>query len=130
MEVDTGRDAAPGLNTARCVWWQAMWIAFACGAALALGRGSLWSVLAGGAVLLASFVLQRLAVRAALREERRPTTAIGFFLLKLLLLLGVVAAGMKTSLVSPMSFAVGATTLPLAIVTEACYSALARSRSA
>jgi hypothetical protein len=38
---------------------------------------------------------------------------------------------MKTSLVSPMSFAVGATTLPLAIVTEACYtSALARGRSA
>ena len=51
----------------------------------------------------------------------RSGLAVGLFVLKLSLLLAVATIGLRTTLLAPMSFAVGATTLLLAIVLDTCY---------
>lgn len=87
----------------------------------AIGRGSIASLLAGGAAMLGSLVLQRFTVSMALRQDRRSGLAILFLLLKLTLVLAIIYIGFQTTLLAPMSFAAGATSLPVAIVLDVCY---------
>lgn len=87
----------------------------------ALGRGSIGSLVAGAAVMLISLILQRFAVSAAFRRNRRPGVALLFLLSKLALVLGLIYVGFQTTLLGPLSFAAGATSLPVAIVLDVCY---------
>lgn len=91
------------------------------GVVLASGRGAISGVVGGAALMYASLLLQHVAVGLVLRGTARSGLAIGLFVLKLTLLLGVAAIGLKTTLLAPMSFAAGASTLLLAIVIDACY---------
>jgi hypothetical protein len=84
-------------------------------------RGSVPSLVAGAATLLGSLLLQRVAVSFALRPDRRTGAAVVLLLLKLGGLLLLAYVGFETAWLAPMSFAVGATTLPVAIVLDACY---------
>lgn len=93
------------------------------------GRGSVPGIVGGAGLMYASLLLQHLAVGFALRGGMRSGLAIGLFLLKLGLLLAVAAIGLKTTLLAPMSFAVGASTLLLAIVIDACYGSGSASRA-
>lgn len=86
-----------------------------------LGRGSVPSLVAGALVMLTSMILQRFALRAALKRDRQPAVAILFLAMKLTLVLVLVYVGFQTVLLGPMSFAAGATTLPVAIVLDVCY---------
>ena len=96
-----------------------------------LGRGSIASLLAGGAAMLGSLILQRFTVSLALRQNRSSGLAGLFLLLKLGLVLALIYVGFQTTLLSPMSFAAGATSLPVAIVLDVCYFewSLRRSRA-
>lgn len=85
------------------------------------GRGSTPSLLGGGGVMAASLVLQRFAVAAALRRGRRSGLALLLLLAKLGIVLGVVWLGFRTTWLGPLSFAAGATSLPVAIVLDVCY---------
>lgn len=87
----------------------------------ALGRGSIASLIAGGVAMLGSLVLQRFTVSMALRPDRPSGLAILFLLLKLSLVLAIIYIGFQTTLLAPMSFAAGATSLPVAIVLDVCY---------
>ncbi|MBY0275210.1 hypothetical protein K2Z84_07715 [Candidatus Binatia bacterium] len=88
---------------------------------VASGRGAVSGVVGGAALMYASLLLQHLAVGLVLRGTARSGLAIALFLAKLTLLLGVAAIGLRTTLLAPMSFAAGASTLLLAIVIDACY---------
>jgi hypothetical protein len=88
---------------------------------LATGRGAPSGIIGGAALLYASLLLQSLAVSFALRPGGRPAIGLGLFVLKLGILLGIALVGLRTSLLAPMSFAAGATTLLLAIVIDTCY---------
>ncbi|MEW6269082.1 MAG: hypothetical protein AB1689_07250 [Thermodesulfobacteriota bacterium] len=112
---------ASRLRAGRIALWQASATAALAAASLVSRRGSPASILLGACVLYGSLLLQHLAVGFALRARPRPELAVGLFLLKLSLLLALVAIGLGTSVVAPMSFAVGASTLLLAIVLDACY---------
>jgi hypothetical protein len=92
-------------------------------------RGSVAGVVGGAALMYASLLLQHLAFGLAMRGGARSGLAIGLFLLKLTLLLGVAAIGLKTTFLAPMSFAAGASTLLLAIVVDACYGSGSASRA-
>jgi len=110
------------MRRARIVLWQVLVVGLVVLGVLATGRGSAIGVVAGGAVLTASMLLQDFALGAAFRLRRRPMLALALFVTKLLLLLGVVLIGLRDQRLDPLSFAVGATTLLLAIVVEAWYS--------
>lgn len=99
------------------------------GVVVVSGRGAVTGVVGGAALMYASLLLQHVAVGLVLRGTARSGLAIGLFLLKLTLLLGVVAIGLKTTLLAPMSFAAGASTLLLAIVIDACYGSGSASRA-
>jgi len=114
---------ASRLRAARIAVWQAGATTALVVGSLLTERGSPASVALGAGVLFASLLLQHLAVGFALRARPRPGLAVGLFVLKLSLLLAIVAVGLRTSLVAPMSFAAGASTLLLAIVVDACYPA-------
>jgi hypothetical protein len=118
-------DFGPGrerFSVLRLAAWQSALILVLVSLSIASGRGSAWSVAGGGALLYGSLLLQRLALSMALRPGKgRTPLAIGLFLLKLLLLLGVALWGLRTAAVAPMSFAAGASTLLLAILIETWY---------
>lgn len=111
----------PPLRLASILIWQVLASGALMAAAASLGQGSPGGVAAGGLVMSASMFFTRQALGFALRNHQRPLLGIGFFLLKLLLMLGLVFVGFYTDWLAPMSFAVGATTLPVAILMDACY---------
>jgi len=109
-------------STARLLGWQAaIAMGFAIATALS-GRGSAAGILFGAGLLGGSLLLQTWATSAAFGRPGRPSVAVAIFTLKLGLLVGVAAFGLGVTRVPPMSFAVGATTLLLAIVVETCYA--------
>jgi hypothetical protein len=124
--TDVAERPAPRLRAARIGVWQAAATLAMAVVVLVSGRGSVPGVVGGAALMYASLLLQHLAVGLVLRGGARSGLAIALFVLKLLLLLGVAAIGLGTTLLAPMSFAAGASTLLLAIVIDACY----RMRSA
>lgn len=93
------------------------------------GRGSVSGIVGGAVLMYTSLLLQHLAFGLAVRGGARSGVAIVLFLLKLTLLLAVAAIGLKTTLLAPMSFATGASTLLLAIVIDACYGSGSASRA-
>lgn len=111
----------PRLRAARIGLLQTVVTAALVGMVLVSGRGAVSGVVGGSALMYASLLLQHLAFGMAVRGGARSGLAIGLFLLKLTLLLAVAAIGLKTTLLAPMSFAAGASTLLLAIVIDACY---------
>lgn len=116
------REAGAGaLRLGPIAAWQAALLAAGSAILATSGRGSIPSLWAGGALMLGSLVLQRLAVSAALRRERRPGLAVLLLLLKLGAILALVYVGFQTALLGPASFAAGATSLPVAIVSDVCY---------
>lgn len=121
----TGGEPAAGparpLALGRLLCLQGLLVAGASGVSAALGAGSPAAIAAGALVFAASFVLQAQATRFALSARRRPALAMGLFGAKLLLLLGLATWGLARAGLEPMSFAVGATTLLLAIVIDTCY---------
>ncbi|MBM4242307.1 MAG: hypothetical protein FJ148_00605 [Deltaproteobacteria bacterium] len=118
---DAPDGASPRLRAAGIGQWQVVVVAGLVGIVLVSGRGSVPGVLGGAAMMYASLLLQHLAVGLVLRVGPRPGFAIGLFLLKLTLLLAIATIGLTTTLLAPMSFAAGATSLLLAIVIDACY---------
>jgi len=110
----------PRLQAGRIALWQAGFTALLVGASVVTGRGSPLGIVGGAALLYLSLLLQSLAVGLALGGARTGF-AVVLFVLKLGLLLAVAAIGLQTTLLAPMSFAVGATTLLLAIVADTCY---------
>lgn len=119
--TDAAERPAPRLRAARIGLWQAGVTIAMVAVVLVGGRGSVPGVVGGAALMYASLLLQSLAVGMVLRGGARSGLAIGLFVLKLLLLLAVAAVGLGTTLLAPMSFAAGASTLLLAIVIDACY---------
>ena len=108
--------------------WQAVAVAAMIAAAVGAGRGSPAGIVGGALLMFVSLLLQHLAFGMAVRGGGRSGVAVGLFLLKLTLLLAVAAIGLQTTLVAPMSFAAGASTLLLAIVIETCYPRRSASR--
>jgi hypothetical protein len=94
-----------------------------------LGRGSVPSLVAGGFMMFTSLFLQRFAVAAAFRRHGQPGLALALLLLKLMLVLVLIYVGFNTALIGPLSFAAGATTLPVAIVFDVCYLEWSTRRS-
>lgn len=89
------------------VWW------------LAIGTGAP-TVLAGGAVVLASvWLLERIFEAAILTGRRRLAMALTFVKLAALLGLGWIAFTVPSSIPDPLAFAVGMSTLLAAAVWEA-----------
>lgn len=117
--LDGGRGSS--LRLGRIVLLQGLATGGLVVASLASGHGSPGSVLAGAALVLASLLLTYLAFGMALRRRRRPVVAFGLFAAKLGLILLIVALGLGTTAIAPMSLAAGASTLLLAIVVDACY---------
>ena len=117
------------LHATRIGFIQAVATAAMVGLVVASGRGAVSGVVGGALLMYASLLLQHRAVGMVLRGGTRSGLAIGLFLLKLTLLLAVAAIGLKTTLVAPMSFAAGASTLLLAIVIDACYGNRSASRA-
>lgn len=107
--------------------WQAGLVAAAALVSLASGRGSPIGLAGGAALLHLSTRLNAVALGAALRAQRRPALAIAALVAKLALLIGVAVVGLSSGLFSAISFCVGAATLPVAIVLDACYGARPRT---
>lgn len=119
----------PRLRAARIGVLQAVATVAMSGIVLATGRGAVSGVVGGAVLMYASLLLQHRAVGMVLRGGTRSGLAIALFLVKLTLLLAVAAIGLKTTLLAPMSFAAGASTLLLAIVIDACYGNGSASRA-
>ncbi len=109
--------------------WQALVLAASVVGLSVAGRGSVTSLVAGGVLMIASLILQRFAVSAAFRPDRRSGVAVFLVLLKLLLVLAFIYLGFRTAVIGPLSFAVGATSLPMAIVFDVCYLEWSTRRS-
>jgi hypothetical protein len=90
--------------------------------ALAAGGRPLGVVLGGGAAFL-DFVLIRMLVATALSRRPSPTLAVPLALMKSLLLVAIPATALllPAELVDGVSFAVGVSMLPLAIVADALW---------
>lgn len=101
--------------------WQVFAILCGVGFQLAVARGAPLSLFLGAFLMTGSLVLSRQALSYATRTEKRPVLAMFFFFLKLALFLGLAIFGLSGQLLGPMSFAAGATTLPMAIVADTCY---------
>ncbi len=114
------RPGAP-LRLSSILFWQAF--AVVCGVAglLFLDRGAPTSLVLGAALMTGSLMLSRQAFFFATRNQKRPYLSMLFFFLKLALFLGLAMFGLSGQLLGAMSFAAGATTLPMAIVADACY---------
>lgn len=119
-------EGATPLRLGSILAWQVIAGGVAVGVLLALGRGSALSVFGGGAVLTSSMLLGRIGMRFATRHQARPAAGMAFFLAKLFLVGGFVAAGIAMGWLDPVSFAAGVTTLPVAIVLDACYPLVRR----
>jgi len=101
--------------------WVVLVLGVGAGLLHSLGRGSLASLLTGGALMLGSLVLQRFTVSAALRPGGRRGVALLLLSLKLTLILVFIYVAFTTAVVGPLSFAAGVTALPVAIVLDVCY---------
>lgn len=112
---------APRLRAGPIGLWQAAFAGALVVATLVSGRGSPLGVVVGAVLLYLSLLLQSLAVGLVLGGGTRSGLAVALFVLKLGLLIAVAAIGLRTTLLAPMSFAAGATTLLLAIVADTCY---------
>jgi len=112
----------PGFRKERMFLWQLVATLALAALAAALRRGSPLGIACGALFLSGSFLLQDLAFSAAFRRKRHPALAVGLLLLKLGAVLGLAVLGLRSGHIDPLSFALGATTLLLAIVTETCYS--------
>lgn len=132
MTTNEAGPTRPGssLRAGQIAGWQAALVGIAGLFAWSLGRGSFVGVALGAILLHASMRATAAALHWSIGGAGRPAWAMGIFLVKLALLIGVAVAGLSTSWIAPMSFAVGATTLPLAIVLDTCYSAWANPRAA
>jgi hypothetical protein len=124
------RRADSDTRTPRLLAWQAITAGGLVVGAAATGIGSPRGIAFGAAFLATSFVLQLWATSAALGRSRRPGLAVLLFSLKLGLLLLLATAGLAVLEIPPMSFAVGATTLLVAIVVETCYTTRSARRGA
>lgn len=122
--------AGSALRASQIAGWQAALVGIAGLFVWSLGRGSLVGVALGATLLHASMRATAAALHWSIGGSGRPAWAMGVFFAKLALLIGVAMAGLSTSWIAPMSFAVGATTLPLAIVLDTCYVAWANPRGA
>jgi hypothetical protein len=127
--MPTTAEGAPTLRARQIGIWQAFVIAIAAFATVLSGRGSPASLILGGLLMYASLRLTELAVRIGLRRERSPAVAIALLLAKLGALLAVAVVGLTTRWIAPMSLAVGAASLPMAIVLDTCYLARVNRRS-
>jgi hypothetical protein len=126
--TDAPEEPANRLPIVRIAVWQAGAVAAMITVAVASGRGSPAGIVSGALLMFVSLLLQHLAFRLAVRGGARSGAAIGLFLVKLTLLLAVAAVGFQTTLLAPMSFAAGASTLLLAIVIDSCYPRRSTSR--
>ena len=120
VQVESGESLRAGFHRRRMILWQttaALVLACAAGAG---GRGSAVSLLCGAAFVSASFFLQDYAFSIALRRRRRTGLAVLLLIVKLSLILALAAIGLRRGL-EPISFALGATTLLLAILIETWY---------
>lgn len=129
MATDAEGAPAPTLRGRQIGTWQLAVVAVAAVASLVSGRGSATSLVLGALLMFASLRLTELAVRIGLRQDRSPAVAIGLFVAKLGALLAVAVVGLTTRWIAPMSLAVGAATLPMAIVLDTCYLARVNRRS-
>ena len=83
------------------------------------GIGKPWSVVAGGAVMLANYHLIRMLVSQLIRPESSKFGALFAFVGKFAVFFALVAGAFYRLPIEPMSFAVGATQLLAATVVEA-----------
>jgi hypothetical protein len=127
--MSIGAEEAPPLRARQIGIWQAAVIGAATAASLLTDRGSPTSLVLGGLLMYASLRLTELAVRIGLRRDRSPAVAIALFLAKLASLLAVAIVGLTTRWIAPMSLAIGAASLPMAIVLDTCYLARVNRRS-
>ncbi len=121
FEADEPNVPGAPLRLGSILFWQTG--AVLCGTLLLwlVSRGAPLSLVLGAALMTGSLLLSRQAFLFATRNHKRPYLAMFFFFLKLSLFLAVAIFGLSGQLVGAMSFAAGATTLPLAIVADACY---------
>ncbi|HYC56368.1 MAG TPA: hypothetical protein VEL28_15655 [Candidatus Binatia bacterium] len=91
--------------------------AAAAGAALA-GTGSAAGVLLGAAFALGNFYLLRLVVSRLMTPAASGKVTVFLIVAKFFLLFGLIAAVLYRLPIAPMSFAVGASALVVAIVVE------------
>lgn len=101
--------------------WQTFAVLCGVGIQLSMARGAPASLLMGALLMTGSLLLSRQAFHFATRNQKRPFLAMLFFFLKLALFLGLAIFGLSGQMLGAMSFAAGATTLPMAIVADACY---------
>ncbi|MFP6665654.1 MAG: hypothetical protein VCC00_15785 [Deltaproteobacteria bacterium] len=106
--------------------WQMLVLLAGLGVLYAIQRGSAASLLAGAALLSTSLLLTRRALAYATRQHEQPARGLLMVLLKTGLMLLVMVVGFATDTLGLMSFAAGATTLPVAITLDACYPMSAR----
>jgi hypothetical protein len=118
-----------GLRAHQILLWQTALVGIGAIASYALGRGSPSGLALGAGLMHASLRLTAATLRLSLRPGRHPAVAGALFLAKLFLLLGVAVIGLTTRWISPMSLAIGAATLPVAIVLDTCYLAWANRRA-
>jgi hypothetical protein len=111
-----------GFSKRRLLVWQLGFVLVASGIATTIDGASPRSVGAGALFLTASFVLQDVAFTRALSAKRRPAVAVGLFVTKLAMVLGLATIGLRALAIEPLSFAIGATTLLLAILAETWYA--------
>ena len=114
------RPGAPQ-RVASIICWQLIVAVVGITVQLCWGRGDPGSLLAGAALLTASMLLSRQALNFAIRQQKRPILSMLMFFLKLALFFGVAIFGLADQALGAMSFAAGATTLPMAIVADTCY---------
>lgn len=122
--------SGPVLRAGPIGGWQVLLVGGVAVASWCLGRGSIASVAAGALLLHASMRSTEVAFRWSVGGGRKPVLAVALFLGKLGLLIGIAVLGLATRWIAPMSLAVGAASLPLAIVLDTCYLAWANPRGA
>ena len=86
----------------------------------ACGRGDPSSVLVGGAVMVANYHLIRMLVSRLIGADQSTGKAAVALVAKLVLMIVLVAGVLYRFPIAPGSFAVGATSLLVAVLLEAC----------
>ena len=115
---------------ARIEWLMTSLTVVAAAAALALGRTRPLGIALGGGAALIDFAMIRRIGAAALVRRIPLQRVVAMALVKSVVLLAVpaVALLLPGSLVDGVSFAIGVTTLPAAVVLDACVPVPARAR--
>ena len=101
--------------------WQTFAVLGGIGILVIAARGAPLSLVLGALLMTGSLLLSKQAFSFATRNHKKPYLAMFFFFLKLSLFLALAILGLYGEFLGAMSFAAGATTLPLAIVADACY---------